>query len=100
MDAGRHRQVVALGDADRAFAVGKVFADGEHCPHAGGARSRDNVVAIFIELSVLDVTVRVDHSPTSFARRGPLSLKNTPSLRDCAPHGLRPRVPSPTELLA
>ena len=53
---------IAVGQADGRFQVGRAVAgaDGQHAVDAGGAGARDGLLAVVVELGVVQVAVGID----------------------------------------
>ena len=77
---------IALGQADGRFQVGRTVAgaDGQHALHAGRARAFDGLVAVGVELAIVQVDVGIDQphfrrAPTGMSSWNPASTGLPPS---------------------
>ena len=77
---------IALGQPDGGFQVGRAVAgaDGHHALHAGGAGALDHLLAVGVELGVVQVAVGIDQphfrrAPTGMSSWKPASTGLPPS---------------------
>ena len=84
-DGGVYKRI-AIGLADGHFQVGRTVAgaDSHHALHAGGAGALDRLLAVFVELGVVQVAVRIDQphlrrAPTGISSWKPASTGLPPS---------------------